>query len=68
ISRLNQIKNVSTKPGAIQPDFAQSRLVIFDAGHVADGPVASVTLPQRVPDGFHGSFVSDVFLDLERAL
>ncbi|WNM09854.1 carotenoid oxygenase family protein [Komagataeibacter nataicola] len=51
-----------------RPDFAQSRLVIFDAGHVADGPVASVTLPQRVPDGFHGSFVSDVFLDLERAL
>ncbi|UMM07797.1 carotenoid oxygenase family protein [Gluconobacter frateurii] len=45
-----------------RPDFSSSRLAVFDAAHVADGPVASVILPQRVPDGFHGSFVPDVLL------
>lgn len=50
-----------------RPEWAGSKLVVFDAGHVADGPVAAVILPQRVPDGFHGSFVPDVFLDLEKS-
>jgi len=47
---------------AWRPDWTASRLAVFKAGHVPDGPVAMIHLPQRVPDGFHGSFVSDVFL------
>ncbi len=36
---------------------AHSALLVLDAAHVADGPVATVPLPCRVPDGFHGVFV-----------
>jgi carotenoid cleavage dioxygenase-like enzyme len=37
-----------------------SDLVIFDAQHVAAGPVCIASLPHRVPDGFHGNwFASD---------
>ncbi|PYD75075.1 carotenoid oxygenase family protein [Novacetimonas pomaceti] len=44
---------------AWRPDWRTSRLVVFDAGHIVDGPVATVILPQRVPDGFHGNFIPD---------
>jgi carotenoid cleavage dioxygenase len=30
--------------------------VIFDARHVAAGPVCMASLPHRVPDGFHGNW------------
>jgi carotenoid cleavage dioxygenase-like enzyme len=34
-----------------------SDLLVFDAAHVAKGPVASVAVPYRVPNGFHGNWV-----------
>jgi len=36
-----------------------SELQIFDASRIAAGPVARVGLPQRVPFGFHGSWLAD---------
>jgi len=36
-----------------------SRLAIVDAQAFADGPVATIRLPQRVPFGFHGVWVPD---------
>jgi carotenoid cleavage dioxygenase-like enzyme len=36
-----------------------SDLVILDASDFTASPVATVTLPQRVPFGFHGSWVAD---------
>jgi len=40
--------------GAASTDF-----VVLDAADLARGPVARVPLPQRVPFGFHGNWVSD---------
>jgi carotenoid cleavage dioxygenase len=34
----------------------ESALVVLDAKHVADGPVATVWMPARVPGGFHCSW------------
>ncbi|MCB9793740.1 MAG: carotenoid oxygenase family protein [Alphaproteobacteria bacterium] len=34
-----------------------SQCWVFDAKHVSDGPVAKVSLPQRVPSGFHATWV-----------
>lgn len=34
----------------------RSDLVVFDAGNVADGPLACAELPHRVPYGFHGNW------------
>lgn len=31
----------------------ESALLVMDAGHLADGPVATVHMPARVPGGFH---------------
>lgn len=36
-----------------------SQLVILDAANLGAAPVARVTLPQRVPFGFHGNWVAD---------
>ncbi len=36
----------------------QSELMILEAADVASGPVARVSLPQRIPAGFHGNWVS----------
>jgi all-trans-8'-apo-beta-carotenal 15,15'-oxygenase len=33
-----------------------TRLNVFDARHLADGPVAQATLPYALPYGFHGNF------------
>ena len=35
----------------------RSTLLVLDTHDIAAGPVASVALPCRVPDGFHGAFV-----------
>jgi carotenoid cleavage dioxygenase-like enzyme len=37
----------------------RSRFVVLDATDVEAGPVASVALPQRVPYGFHATWVSE---------
>ncbi len=36
-----------------------AEFVVMDAQDIGRGPVATVTLPQRVPFGFHGNWVSD---------
>jgi carotenoid cleavage dioxygenase len=36
-----------------------SELVILDAGRVDGAPLATIRLPQRVPFGFHGSWIPD---------
>jgi len=35
-----------------------SELIVLDARRIEAGPVATVELPQRVPFGFHGSWVA----------
>ena len=39
-----------------------SALGVFDAQAMADGPVARVDLPVRVPFGFHGLWVDEADL------
>jgi carotenoid cleavage dioxygenase len=34
-----------------------SEFAVFDAGHVADGPIARIALGEPVPLGFHGCWV-----------
>jgi carotenoid cleavage dioxygenase len=36
-----------------------SELTIIDASNVTAGPVASIELPQRVPYGFHATWIPD---------
>ena len=36
-----------------------SQFVVLDAGDIAADPVASIAVPQRVPHGFHGSWIPD---------
>ena len=40
------------------PATATSDFVLFDAWHVDQAPVAVVRLPQRVPQGLHGSWLA----------
>ena len=40
-------------------DTDTTDLVILDASDMSKPPVARVHLPQRVPFGFHGSWVDD---------
>jgi len=44
---------------AYDADRDTSDLVILDACDIAGDPVATIELPQRVPHGFHGNWVSD---------
>jgi carotenoid cleavage dioxygenase len=37
----------------------RSEFVVLDASRFEAAPVARVALPQRVPYGFHGSWISD---------
>ncbi|MGV3569645.1 MAG: carotenoid oxygenase family protein [Ramlibacter sp.] len=47
------------------PVDAQSEIQVFDClgARLAQGPVARVVLPRRVPNGFHATFVSQRVLD-----
>lgn len=38
----------------------RSRLMVVDAAHVADGPVAEAWLPFHVPMSYHGTFTTRV--------
>lgn len=40
-------------------DGGGSKLLVLDATDIGGKPVASVTLPRRVPSGFHGSWITD---------
>jgi 8'-apo-carotenoid 13,14-cleaving dioxygenase len=40
-------------------DASSAAFVVFDAQNLARGPVAQVPMPQRIPYGFHGNWVSD---------
>ena len=40
-------------------DTDTSYLVILDASNVAAEPIAEIHIPQRVPTGFHGTWISD---------
>jgi 8'-apo-carotenoid 13,14-cleaving dioxygenase len=40
-------------------DGSGANFVVLDAQDVAAGPVATVRMPQRIPYGFHGNWVSD---------
>lgn len=40
-------------------DGSGSKLLVLDATDVGGAPVASVSLPRRVPAGFHGSWIAD---------
>ncbi len=42
-----------------QHDGSASSFVVLDAQDLARGPVAEVAIPQRIPYGFHGNWVSD---------
>lgn len=44
----------------------RSEVHVFDAKDVGQGPIARVLLPQRVPHGFHATWVSQVRLDSGR--
>lgn len=44
----------------------ESELVVVDAAQFTDRPVARVKLPQRVPFGFHGAWVSSAEMALQR--
>ncbi|BBZ24282.1 carotenoid oxygenase family protein [Mycolicibacter hiberniae] len=37
---------------------AETELVVFDAGNLADGPLARVRIPFRIPSGFHCNYYS----------
>ncbi|WP_283136107.1 carotenoid oxygenase family protein [Rhizohabitans arisaemae] len=47
----------------VREDGGPSELLVLDATDVAGPPVAVVTLPRRVPFGFHGSWIDDADLE-----
>ncbi len=50
---------------AWNPGEKRSEILVFDArgARMAEGPVACVPLPRRVPHGFHATYVSQSVLD-----
>jgi carotenoid cleavage dioxygenase-like enzyme len=44
------------------PGCGPSEFAIFDATRLAKGPIARAKLPQRIPLGFHGSWIDDAEL------
>ena len=40
------------------PEENRSELQVFDAQHLGEGPIGRAILPQRVPNGFHATWVS----------
>lgn len=44
----------------------RSDLLVFDALHVSAGPIATVAIPHRVPNGFHGNWIAARELALAR--
>lgn len=46
-------------------DGSGSKVLVLDATDVGGAPVATVTLPRRVPAGFHGSWIRDEELDVK---
>lgn len=50
---------------AWDPQAGRSEIQIFDClgSRLADGPIARLPLPRRVPNGFHATFVSQRTLD-----
>lgn len=42
---------------AYDPATERSQLLVLDAAEISAGPVARVMLPQRVPHGFHGTWI-----------
>ena len=48
---------------ASRRDGGGSRLLLLDATDVGGKPVATATLPRRVPAGFHGSWIADDEID-----
>ena len=50
---------------AWNPVEVQSEIQVFDAlgARLAQGPVARIPLPRRVPNGFHATYVSQQTLD-----
>lgn len=43
---------------AYRNEEARSDIVILDAESIADGPIATIELPVRVPFGFHVNFAN----------
>jgi carotenoid cleavage dioxygenase len=41
----------------VDSEHEKTDLVIIDAQHFEDAPVATVHLPHRVPPGFHGNWL-----------
>jgi carotenoid cleavage dioxygenase len=39
--------------------FKTSELVVLNAQNITDKPVARILLPQRVPYGFHGTWIAE---------
>lgn len=43
----------------VDTDTSGSELRIINAQAVAEGPVASIHIPRRIPPGFHGNWLPD---------
>jgi carotenoid cleavage dioxygenase len=49
-------------------ELDQSEMLVLDAKTMSSTPLASVKLPQRVPYGFHASFVEEKLLQAQVSL
>ena len=43
-------------------DAQKSKVVVMDAANISAGPICRITLPVRVPNGFHATWVSEARL------